>query len=309
MALDLNKLITESRNPNTMDIDLLSTKEIVKKINDEDKTVAAVVEKVLPEITSLIDAAIIALSLHGRMIYLGAGTSGRVGILDAVECPPTFGISPEKIQCVMAGGERAFIKAMEGAEDSVGMAVDDLKKINLSAFDLVIGITASGRTPYVIGGVKYAKALGCRTGSIATTAKSKISQFVDYPVEAVTGPEVIAGSTRMKSGTAQKLICNMISTTAMIKLGKVYQNLMIDVQTTNEKLIGRARNILMQATGVTSADARKYIDEFGSVKKALFSLLTGIKAVSTVESYLTRSQGNIRKALEAFNNDKSSRND
>ncbi|MDD4077374.1 MAG: N-acetylmuramic acid 6-phosphate etherase [Bacilli bacterium] len=306
MAVDLNKLITESRNPDTMDIDLLPTEEILRKINNEDKAVAFAVEKAISQITVLVDKTTEIIYLGGRLIYIGAGTSGRIGILDAVECPPTFGISAETIQSVMAGGERAFIKAAEGAEDSAEAAITDLKNINLSFSDIVIGITASGRTPYAIGGVKYAKEIGCVTGSIATTANSEISQFVDYPIEVITGPEVITGSTRMKSGTAQKLICNMISTATMIKLGKVYQNLMVDVQPTNEKLISRARNILIQAAGIDREAAKKYIDKFKTVKKALFSLLSGIESIEEVESYLNQTKGNIRKALELVNSDKNS---
>jgi len=305
MAININKLVTEGRNPNTLDIDLLPTEEVLKRINNEDKTIACVVEVALPQIARLVDKATKALYLGGRLIYLGAGTSGRVGILDAVECPPTFSISSEVIQAVMAGGERAFIRAKEGAEDSIEEAIADLKNINLNSNDVVIGITASGRTPYAISGCQYAKTQGCVTASIATSLNSEISAVVDFPIEVNTGPEVIAGSTRMKAGTAQKMICNMISTTTMIKLGKVYQNLMVDVQPTNEKLKSRARNILVQAAGVSFEEASEYIDEYGTVKKALFSLLSGIKDKEKVESYLNKTKGNIHKSLEIVKNEKS----
>lgn len=305
MATDLNKLLTEQRNISTADIDLLSAAEIAKKINDEDKTVAIAVEKAIPQIAALVEKAVAVLDAGGRLIYMGAGTSGRIGVLDAVECPPTFGVSPDKIQCLMAGGEYAFVRSVEGAEDSTEAAVADLKRINLTAADIVIGITASGRTPYAVAGVKYAKEIGCATGSISTAAESEIARIVDLPVEAITGPEVIAGSTRMKSGTAQKLICNMISTTVMIKLGKVYQNLMIDVQPTNEKLINRARNILVQAAGISYDEAVAYLEKYDTVKKALFSLLSGVESLAEVERYLDRAKGHIRKALELARDDKS----
>ncbi|HHZ18288.1 MAG TPA: N-acetylmuramic acid 6-phosphate etherase [Acholeplasmataceae bacterium] len=307
MATDLNKLLTEQRNAGTADIDLLPVEEILKKINAEDKTVALAVEKAIPQIAALVERAVEVLDAGGRLIYIGAGTSGRIGILDASECPPTFGVTPDTIQCLMAGGERAYVKSAEGAEDSTEAAVEDLIRINLTAADMVIGITASGRTPYAIAGVKYAKDIDCSTGSISTAANSEIAKLVDYPIEAVTGPEVIAGSTRMKSGTAQKLICNMISTTTMIKLGKVYQNLMIDVQPTNEKLVHRARNILVQAAGISYEEAVTSLEKYQTVKKALFSLLSGVEPLDAVEGYLERAKGNIRKALELARDDQGNR--
>ena len=236
MSVDLSKIKTEQRNEATKDIDLLSTLDILKKINNEDKKVALAVEKECEKIASLVDAVTEAISNGGRLLYMGAGTSGRVGIMDAVECRPTFGVPHELVQCLMAGGELAFVRAVEGAEDNKVLAVDDLKKINLNCKDVVIGIAASGRTPYVVSGIEYAKSLGCKTGCIVTSPNSILASIVDYKVEAITGEEVITGSTRMKSGTAQKMICNMISTATMIKLGHVYQNLMVDVLPTNEIL-------------------------------------------------------------------------
>ena len=229
---------------------------------------------------------------------MGAGTSGRIGILDAVELRPTYGVPDDMVMCLMAGGESAFVKAVEGAEDSKEMAVSDLKKINLTSKDVVIGITASGRTPYAVGGVEYAKSIGCITGCITTSPNSEIAKIVDYPIEAITGAEPITGSTRMKSGTAQKMICNLISTTSMIKMGKVYENLMIDVQPTNQKLVSRAQNIIIEVTGISNEEAQKYIDKFGGVKKALFAILSGIDDIEKVNYYLDQTKGHIRNALK-----------
>ncbi|HPT89367.1 MAG TPA: N-acetylmuramic acid 6-phosphate etherase, partial [Bacilli bacterium] len=276
MQVNLRKIGTEQRNSNTRHIDSLSTLEILQVINNEDKTVAYAVEKALPQISSLVDVIVEKFYEDGRLIYMGAGTSGRIGILDAVECRPTYGVPDDMVMCLMAGGESAFVKAVEGAEDSKEMAVSDLKKINLTSKDVVIGITASGRTPYAVGGVEYAKSIGCITGCITTSPNSEIAKIVDYPIEAITGAEPITGSTRMKSGTAQKMICNLISTTSMIKMGKVYENLMIDVQPTNQKLVSRAQNIIIEVTGISNEEAQKYIDKFGGVKKALFAILSGI---------------------------------
>jgi len=298
MSVDLKKIGTEQRNPNTMDIDLLSTEEILRKINDEDKLVAYAVEKAIPQITKLVDKIVEAFYNDGRLIYMGAGTSGRIGIVDAVECRPTYGVPDEMVQCLMAGGMQAFIKAVEGAEDSKEMAVSDLKSINLTSKDVVVGIAASGRTPYVIGGIEYAKQLGATTGCITTSPNSPLAALVDYPIEAITGAEVITGSTRMKSGTAQKMITNMISTTSMIKMGKVYSNLMIDVQATNEKLVSRARNIIMQITGISEDEAKEKIEKYGSVKKALLAILGGIEDKEEVEKLLAETKGHLRNALK-----------
>ena len=221
MNVNIKKITTETRNPNTLDIDRVSTVEIVKKINNEDKTVAYAVEKVIPEIAKCVDMVYETFMNDGRLIYMGAGTSGRIGLVDAVECKPTYGVSPEMVQCLMAGGMSAMVQAVEGAEDSRTMAVEDLKRINLTNKDIVIGIAASGRTPYVLGGVEYARSIGAKTASISTSQNTILSSMVDCPIEAVTGAEPITGSTRMKSGTAQKMICNIISTSAMVKMGKI----------------------------------------------------------------------------------------
>ena len=298
MSVDLKKIGTEQRNPNTMDIDLLETEDIIRKINNEDKKVAYAVEEAIPMITPLVEKVVEAFYKDGRLIYLGAGTSGRIGVVDAVECRPTYGVSDEMVQCLMAGGQMAFVKAVEGAEDSKELCVNDLKKINLTANDVVVGIAASGRTPYVIGGIEYAKEVGAVTGCIVTSPNSVIASMVDYPITAVTGEEAITGSTRMKSGTAQKMICNIISTTAMIKMGKVYENLMIDVMPTNEKLFSRAYNIISMATGVSVEEAKELMAKYKTVKKAIFSVMSGISEVEEVENYLNQAKGHIRNALK-----------
>ena len=233
----------------------------------------------------------------GRLIYMGAGTSGRIGLIDAVECKPTYGVSPEMVQCLMAGGVGAMVQAVEGAEDSKELAVEDLKRINLTNKDIVIGIAASGRTPYVIGGIEYAKKVGAKTASISTSKDTILSSMVDCPIEAVTGAEPITGSTRMKSGTAQKMICNMISTASMVKMGKVYQNLMIDVQATNEKLVARATGIITELTGLEKEEAKLAFDKYGSVKKAMLGVLAGIDP-DEVDIILNKHKGNIREALK-----------
>lgn len=297
MNVNIKKITTETRNPNTLDIDRVSTIEIVKKINNEDKTVAYAVEKVIPKIAKCVDMVYETFMNDGRLIYMGAGTSGRIGLVDAVECKPTYGVSPEMVQCLMAGGLPAMVQAVEGAEDSRTMAVEDLKRINLTNKDIVIGIAASGRTPYVLGGVEYARSIGAKTASISTSQNTILSSMVDCPIEAVTGAEPITGSTRMKSGTAQKMICNIISTSAMVKMGKVYGNLMIDVQATNEKLVARAVSILKEITALDDAEAKAAYDKYGSVKKAMLGVLAGIEP-DEVNKILDKHKGNIRESLK-----------
>jgi N-acetylmuramic acid 6-phosphate etherase len=297
MNVNIKKITTEGRNPNTLDIDRVSTIEIVKKINNEDKTVAYAVEKAIPEIAKCVDMVYDTFMNDGRLIYMGAGTSGRIGLVDAVECKPTYGVSPEMVQCLMAGGLSAMVQAVEGAEDSRTMAVEDLKRINLTNKDIVIGIAASGRTPYVLGGVEYARSIGAKTASISTSQNTILSSMVDCPIEAVTGAEPITGSTRMKSGTAQKMICNIISTSAMVKMGKVYENLMIDVQATNEKLVARAVSILKDITGLDDVEAKQAYDKYGSVKKAMLGVLAGIEP-DEVNKILDKHKGNIRESLK-----------
>ncbi len=237
--LDLTKFTTEQRNQRSMDLDTMTSLQIVTTMNDEDLRAVQSVTKVLPQVATAIDWAAETLERGGRVFYMGAGTSGRLGVLDASECPPTFGVSPDLIVGLIAGGETAFIKAVEGAEDSEELGANDLRERGLSDKDLVVGLAASGRTPYVVGGLVYAKATGCKTIAIACNQGSKIGESADLAIEPVPGPEVLTGSTRLKAGTVQKLILNMISTGAMVKIGKVYQNLMVDVQQTNEKLVVR----------------------------------------------------------------------
>lgn len=295
--INLNNIKTETRNENTINIDLLNVEEILKLINEEDKKVAYAVEKAIPQITNLVNEVINVLDNGGRLIYVGAGTSGRVGTVDAVECYPTFGVSSDKVMCLMAGGDKAFTKAVEGAEDDIVTARNDLININLNSKDIVIGIAASGRTPYVISACEYAKSIGTKTGCIVTSPNSKLSEIVDYKVEAITGSEVITGSTRMKSGTAQKLICNMISTTAMIKLGHVYQNLMIDVVATNKKLESRSVNIIKEVTGVDDNTALYYFKKYNSVKLSLFAIMSGMDDYDKVIQIMNENKQNLRKAL------------
>ena len=295
---EFKKITTEGNNTSTKDIDLLETKEMLLKINDEDLGVATAVREAIDQITVVVDKIVESFMNDGRLIYMGAGTSGRIGILDSVECPPTYGVPSDMVMCLMAGGENAFVKAVEGAEDSKVLAVEDLKRINLEANDIVIGIAASGRTPYVIGGIEYAKEVGAKTACITTSKGSVLANLVDYPIEAVTGQEVISGSTRMKSGTAQKLICNMLSTGSMIKMGKVYGNYMIDVMATNEKLVARSYGIVSEITGCTLEEAKERIEKFGTIKKALISYFTGCTDLNEIESALNEVKGNIRKAIK-----------
>ena len=254
---DLKSLMTETRNKNTMNLDEMTPYEIVSVMNGEDEKVVKAVYHVLPEISRTIELAIESLTRKGRIIYIGAGTSGRLGILDAVECPPTFGVDYNTVVGVIAGGEAAFVKAKEGAEDSLELGAEDLKKISLKREDIVIGLAASGRTPYVIGAFRYASELGCRKVAISCNDNSEISKEADIAIELLTGPEVLTGSTRLKAGTAEKMVLNMISTASMVGIGKVYQNLMVDVRTTNEKLVNRAENIVMEAVGCNREEARE----------------------------------------------------
>ena len=295
--VDVKKISTESRNQNTLDIDVVSTEEMLRKINNEDKTVPYAVEKAIPQITKVVDATYNTILNGGRLIYMGAGTSGRLGVLDAVECPPTYGVSHTLVIGLMAGGVEATRSAKEGAEARKDFAVDDLKSITFTNKDIVIGIAASGRTPYVLGGMEYAKSIGALTSCITTSSGSVLAQMDDSPIEAVTGTEVINGYTRMKSGTAQKLICNMISTGVFIKMGKVYENMMIDLQATNEKLVARALNIIMELTGYTKEEANEKLSEYKTVKKVLINHFTGCTSNQQIDEALEKVQGNIRKAI------------
>ena len=295
--IDLAKLTTESRNPRTMNLDEMSPLQLVSVMNQEDLHVVSAVKAVLPQIATAVQWAKEALEVGGRLIYFGAGTSGRLGVLDAVECPPTFGVSSDVVVGLIAGGERAFVRAVEGAEDDPELCKKELLAINLKESDLVVGLAASGRTPYVIGGLRYAKEIGCRTVAIACNKDSAIGKEADLAIEPTPGPEVLTGSTRLKAGTAQKMILNMISTGSMVGIGKAYQNLMVDVQQTNNKLVVRAQNITMAATGCTRDEAAAALHEAnGSAKVAIVMLLTKVSA-KEAQNQLDAAQGHVRDAL------------
>lgn len=297
--LNLRKLTTESRNKDTVNIDKVSTLEMVKIINNEDKKVAEAVEKELPQIAQAIDGIVERMHKGGRLIYIGAGTSGRLGILDASECPPTYGVSEELVQGLIAGGTEAIFRAKEGAEDSKELAVEDLKSKNITENDTIVGLAASGRTPYVIGGLEYANNIGALTVSITCNADSEVSKSSKISIAPVVGAEVITGSTRLKSGTAQKLVLNMLSTGSMIKLGKVFGNLMVDVKSTNEKLVERAKRIVMEATGVSIEEATIMLDKTGfDVKLAIYMILSGLN-IDEAKYKLDENKGYIARALES----------
>ncbi len=294
----LENLTTETRNEKTMNLDEMSIEEFLTVMNDEDAKVAAAVRNEIPNISKAVEKIVTAFKSGGRLIYIGAGTSGRIGLLDAVECPPTFGTSPEEVVGLIAGGEKAFIKAVEGAEDSEELAIEDLKEIKLSKNDIVVGIAASGRTPYVIGGLKYAKEIGASTVAVSCNKGSKIGQEAEIAIEVVNGPEVLTGSTRLKAGTSQKLVCNMLSTASMVGIGKVYGNLMVDVQSTNEKLVERSKRIVMEATSCTYEIAEEYLTKSDqSPKVAIVMILTGFNYEQAIEQ-LKKSEGFVRKAIQ-----------
>ncbi len=296
--LNLKDLTTESRNENTMDIDKVSTLEMVRKINDEDKKVAIAVEKELPKIAEAIDYVVERIHKGGRLIYIGAGTSGRLGILDASECPPTYGVSEELVQGIIAGGNEAIFRAKEGAEDSKTLAIEDLKNKNINENDTIVGLAASGRTPYVIGGLEYANKIGALTISVTCNDNSEIAKIAKISITPVVGPEAITGSTRLKSGTAQKLVLNTLSTGIMIKLGKVYGNLMVDLKSTNEKLIERAKEIVCKATGVTIEEATEILNRTDfDVKLSIFMILSKLHK-DEAKIKLDESKGYIAEALK-----------
>jgi len=259
LKIELDKLITEEINENTRNIDRVSTEKFLEIMNREDKKVIEAVKKEIPKISNLISYTVESFKKDGRLIYIGAGTSGRLGILDAAECPPTFGTDPSQVIGLIAGGENAITKAVEGAEDNKILGEKDLEKIELSSKDIVIGLSASGRTPYVIGALEYAKKIGCITGAISNNKDSKISMIADVAIELLVGPEVLTGSTRLKAGSSQKMVLNMLSTGAMRGIGKIYENLMVDLKPTNIKLVERAKGIIMKATNVSYDEAEKYL--------------------------------------------------
>ena len=295
--MNLGALVSETRNPQTMDLDALSTLELVHRFNQQDTLVAEAVKATLPDVASAVDAAAEALKSGGRIIYMGAGTSGRLGVLDASECPPTFGVPHGLVVGLIAGGPGALLKAVEGAEDNAQLGEDDLIALNLTPQDLVVGLAASGRTPYVIGGLKYARKMGCITVAISCNPDSPIAQEADIAISPVVGPEALTGSTRMKSGTAQKLVLNMISTGAMVKFGKVYQNLMVDMKATNIKLMDRACRMVVEATGIARAEAEMLLKQTDfDVKPAILMALSGLNAEAAREKLATH-QGFLRAAL------------
>lgn len=293
----LDELISEEQNPDTLDIDLLPSIEIVRKINEQDHKVSRAIEKILPEIAKTVDIIVDAFKASGRLIYIGAGTSGRLGVLDAVECVPTFGIEDGVVVAVLAGGESAMFKAKEGIEDLEAEGIESLKAINLQSNDVLVGIAASGRTPYVIGALKYAASLGAATISLSCNPKAEIAKYSDIALLPIVGPEPLTGSTRMKSGTAQKLVLNMLSTASMIRIGKSYKNLMVDVKATNEKLYARGTRMVMQVTGVERSIAEATLSKAKmQVKLAILMLLADLD-VQAAEKLLFKSDGFLRKAI------------
>lgn len=292
--------LTEQRNPRSFQIDTKSTEEILRIINTEDKTIPTIVEKSIPNLVPLIDCLVSIFQKNGRLFYIGAGTSGRLGVLDASECPPTYGVSPEMVQGFIAGGDTALRKSVENAEDSAEQGIAQLQSANFSSNDMLIGITASGSAPYVIGTMEYARSLGSPVGAISCNPDSLTFSHADYAICIPVGPEIIAGSTRMKAGTAQKLVLNMISTTAMIKLGKVYNNFMIDLVPVNAKLIKRSIRLISEITACTIEKATLYFEQSGkNIRTAIIMASLEIKK-SEAESLLNGAKNNINKALEAY---------
>ena len=303
LAKSLNNIVSEGRNTQSKDIDTLSTTGILTRINNEDATVANAVASQIDNIARVVDAATVSIKNNGRLIYIGAGTSGRLGILDAAECRPTFSVPDGVVVGVIAGGETAIQHAVEGAEDDTEAGKTDLQQLALNEKDTVVGISASGRTPYVSGALKYASSIGCTTGAIACSPNAAIFEPADIAICPVVGPEVLTGSTRMKSGTAQKLILNMISTATMVKLGKTYENLMVDVNATNDKLKARALRIVMQATDCDESTAEAALNASNnSAKTAILMVLTGASAEQATEQ-LAENSGFLRKALNAGTNE------
>ena len=297
--MDLSHMTTETRNAATMDLDQMTPLEIATVMNQEDRKVPLAIEKALPQIARTIEMVENAFRQGGRLFYIGAGTSGRLGVLDASECPPTFGVDGDMVVGLIAGGDKALRFPIEGAEDDQELCVKDLKERALCPKDVLVGIAASGRTPYVLGGLEYAKSLGCGTAAIVCNSGSAVGKAADIAIEAEVGPEVLTGSTRLKSGTAQKLIVNMISTGAMVRIGKAYQNLMVDVVQSNEKLQVRAENIVMEATGVDREKARQTIDAAqGSVKTAITMLLADCGKEEALRR-LEEAGGKVRNAIQS----------
>ncbi len=298
MELDLTSLTTEQRNMHTNSIDTLGTQEILQTINKEDESVSLAVKKVLPDISAAVDLIYEGFKNNGRLLYIGAGTSGRLGVIDAAECPPTFSTPPELVQAIIAGGAEAMFEAIEGAEDDQHQGRKDLLARGLAENDVIVGITASGRTPYVIGALEAAKETGLKTISLSCNPNSVVSNLVDQAIEVVVGPEILTGSTRMKAATAQKMVLNMLTTASMIKMGKVYENLMVDVNATNKKLVERAKGIVMTITGIPYEEAEKLLEQTGyEVKTAIVMQKADVPLVVAKES-IKKADGFVKKAIE-----------
>lgn len=295
--MDIKELSTESRNSKTNNLDEMSTEQIVEIMNSEDQKVVMAVNKELPQIAESASKIAESFKIGGRLFYIGAGTSGRLGVLDAAECVPTFGSDPEMVQGLIAGGEKAMTLAVEGAEDNVELGASDLKTHNLTKKDVVVGIAASGRTPYVIGGLDYAKSIGADTIAISCNENSIISQHADIKIEVVVGPEVLSGSTRLKSGTAQKMVLNMLSTASMVRIGKTYGNLMVDVKPTNKKLVQRSINIICEVTNVEEDKALEILKKADYSVKDAIVMISKQTDKSTAEETLKKSGGFVRKAI------------
>ena len=298
MELKLEQMVTERRNENTMNLDMMSPLEIVTVMNQEDLLIPAAIKPHLETIAKVVTWGTESVTNGGRIFYMGAGTSGRLGVLDASECPPTFGVSPDVVIGLIAGGQKAFTQAVEGAEDNYDLGVSDLKEHGLTGKDLVIGLAASGRTPYVLGGLEYAKSIGCHTAAITCNADSVLSKAAEAGIDIVIGPEVLTGSTRLKAGTAQKMVLNMISTAVMVGAGKVYENLMVDVQQSNEKLRVRARRIVRLATEADDETIEKFLEAAnGSCKVAITMILGGCDA-EEARNRLEQANGHVRNAVK-----------
>ena len=304
IQMKLDEFTTETRNQNSMNLDEMNALEIVSIMNEEDSKVPMAIKQNLEEVAKLAEWVAESFRNQGRLIYIGAGTSGRLGVLDASECVPTFGVSPDQVVGIIAGGDIALRTAVEGAEDSLSLAQEDLEKLKLNNRDIVVGLAASGRTPYVIGGLEYANSIGCRTAGISCNKNSKIGEIADLAIETEVGPEVLTGSTRLKSGTAQKLILNMVTTAAMVLTGKAYQNFMVNVQISNEKLHVRAQNIVMESTGVSREKAAETIKLANNdVKLAIVTILTGLD-VTEAKELLDQNGGHVKATIKNKGGDK-----
>lgn len=298
--VQLKTILTEQRNPATLEIDRADTAEILRLMNAEDQKVALAVQRVLPQITQAVDLICRQMRAGGRLVYCGCGTSGRLGVLDASECPPTFGVEPGRVVGVIAGGQNALQNAVEGAEDDAAAGEADLRALDFCAKDVLVGIAASGRTPYVLGAMAYARSLGAPVIGLTCCPGSEIDTAADVGIAPQPGPEVVTGSTRLKSGTAQKLVLNMLSTATMIKMGKVYSNLMVDVCASNQKLVARAVSIVRSAAGVDEAAARSALQEAGfSCKTAIVMLLCGVGA-EQARAMLGGMDGHVSDAIRSL---------